>query len=238
MQKKFIVILVALAFFMGSFTGNWATADTNLPGALLYVNNDAATDGKEFFKDIVWKDERIYVPLRFVSEKMGAAVEWDGKAAHVNMGQQRPKIYYGGAYAGDEKFRDTINQALDLLEKYDPPHYTLVCSYCRGILVADKDDMSRFVKSPNEAVAFQLGVHIMINESLVNSKEFLPNYVAGILTHEAVHICNSVQDFAYYDDNNEVDEIMACEHEKTALKLLNVPQWMIDEADNYENTFK
>lgn len=205
MKKLILAFLLAFMFVFP------AVADT----PVIYI------DGVPQNAEIVWKDDRIYVPLRFVSEKLGAEVSWDGQAAQIETRKlKRPEI------VGDSEFVKVVNESLDLLEERDFPHYFIICDN------VDRIWMQEQVVVEDNAWALTFERRTIITQALRNdSKRFVPVYMAATLTHEATH-SNS---FRYSD---EYDEYAAYSHGETVLKMLDAPQWMIDETERLKNKYK
>ena len=71
-MKKHLAIIVAAAAVFGCS----ATASNDVK---IYVN------GMRVYEDVIMKNDRTYIPLRAVSEAMGATVSWDdsSKSAYI-----------------------------------------------------------------------------------------------------------------------------------------------------------
>lgn len=179
-------------------------------------------DGVPKQSDVLWKDNHVYVPVRLVAENLDCDVDWvDGHVAIKSAAIQRPTI------KGDERFVVTINQALDLLEKKDPADYCLVCQNTETVYVkADERDT---------ALAHSLGQSIVITPLLVNdTARFVPEFMAGILTHEACHVCYGK---VLQKEHNPRDEFIAYSHGTTALEMVDAPKWMVEESKSLRGVY-
>ncbi len=78
-MKKFGKIFYIAVFLLTSLTANPAFAD----GIHVHVNQEDVNfpDAKPYINE----DGRTMVPLRFISEQLGASVTWDGQKKQVNM---------------------------------------------------------------------------------------------------------------------------------------------------------
>jgi hypothetical protein len=149
-------------------------------------------------------DNRLFVPLRSLAEAMGAEVTWN-QAIFIKS-VKRPEI------VGDDKFKILITQALDLLKEKDPPDYETVCTYTKQIIFTPNND---------EAYAHSEGSDkINICTSLLNRSNLSTEYIASVLVHEAVHLCN----VRYYFSDIRQNENMAYLRGIATLQILGATQ--------------
>lgn len=210
MKKIIIVFALMLAFTLP------VMADQ---GVQVFVNGSLISTPGQMY------GERVFVPLRAVSESLGAKVSWDGRAAHVDMPDElkRPTI------DGDEEFASVINQALDILEEKDFTDYSMICRDVEYI-GQRKYDMG------GTTIAGTMQQSVGIGPRLYNNKEkFVPLFMCGVLTHEAIH-ANSNR-YRVEDIPKKEIETLAYTHEETALCLVGAPSWMIDETIRAKNQF-
>jgi rhodanese-related sulfurtransferase len=114
--KKIAVLLICI-FLLGC---GWAQAGQAIR---LLISGVEAGEGVS----VILKSGRIYVPIRFVSEQLGAHVAWDEKNGTVTIDDQRGELYLGKADnlispAGLKKILDDDND--NSLADYRTGHNT------------------------------------------------------------------------------------------------------------------
>lgn len=184
-------------------------------------------DGQPQNTDYKIIDGRTYVPLRFVSEKLNAAVSYDGDIKITTKQPTRPVIK-----TGTQEQKQVVSHALDLLQLYDPPHYNMICNYVEEIYVSDK----QIRLEDGEPFAIEFMNSIILYKSLVkDEKRFTPEYVAGVLVHEGAHA--SSDQVIPYELNPNLNEEIAYEHQITALLLVGASQWAVDEITAWQKRY-
>jgi len=166
--------------------------------------------------DTIVQDGSIYVPIRFVAEKMGYQVEYVNGEVKIKEVVKRPSIY------GDDKFIATVNSALDLLEQKDTADYLQVCENTEKIWVNE----NIVQKEGFTEYAHCNGVNIAFTKEFLASEYYNVYSMAGALVHESCHE-------AWYkvfkaDRDKKLDEIIAHTRDLTALQLIGAPQKDID----------
>lgn len=187
----------------------------------VYVNGNYVGEG-------VLINDTTYVPVRLVSENLGAKVDWDG-AVWID---EQPEQLQRPVIVGDEEFVTMVNAALDLLQEKDFLHYATVCQLGWSIERRDKSPMFKM-----GVASIEVG-HIVIYDLLVNSKRlYNPQYLAGTLVHESSHaVGNNLSNWTEIGDP-KLGEKMAYANELTAFKLIDAPQWMQDECIGWESRY-
>jgi len=212
MRKVVLAVVLCLLFAVPVY----ATQNTRL-----YINSQPQD------AEVILKDGRAYVPLRLVSEKLGAEVRWDGQAAWVDTTKKklvRPAI------KGSLAFKQVVNEALDMLEEKDLPHYAMVCENTKEI--TDNNWMGIKV------LASSMDGVITITEYLKNDdKRFTPEYLAGVIAHEATHLLYQNNGIYDYGDSTKELEDIAFKNSALALKLVKAPGWAIEESTNWERYY-
>lgn len=217
-MKKFILVFVLLLVFALPVMAD--------EGAIqVYVNGNLLSTPGVFLGD------KTYLPVRAVSEALGQDVTWDG-TVHIDtpVKLKRPDI------TGEPGFIEKANRALDLLEQKDYPDYALVCELGWPIIRKDKSPLAEmWGHNPNNVLAgIEVATNdfhpaIVIYDTLINDKKcFDPQFLAGIITHEACHGISNKHFNTIEIMNTNLGETVAYEHELTALKLIGAPQWMKD----------
>jgi len=195
MKKIFLAIILILALAVP------VVADSPI---LVYVNGKQVGEG-------VLIGDRTYVPIRAVSEALGAKVDWDGSVRISDL--KRPEI-------NTPEIKQIINDALDLLEEQDTASSNLSCQNvdARGVTEGTEKIFE------NRLAIGGYGFISFTTDFVKDKKRFVPQYVAGVLSHEAVH-CAQV-----LGSNIERKEYEAYAHQRVTLELISAPQWMINEA--------
>ena len=166
-------------------------------------------------------DDRVYVPIRVVSESLGARVDWEDGKVRITPELRRPEI------VGDSEFVRKINESLDLLEEKDFTDYSLICENVSMIHA-----FSGVQGEDDDSFARAIGDTVNIMSFLIDDQErYNKFYLAGVLTHEAVHA-----NYTKYNDSSSGERI-ACFHEEIALRLVDAPSWMIDEILNLQREY-
>lgn len=173
-------------------------------------------DGVVVDKPVVIINNLSYVPVRAIADIFNATTEWDGATKTISISTRelnRPPIN------GDQEFIAKINAALDLLEEKDFPHYVMVVQNTVAIKQTEK--------KPNDCPDNSVASSNTLRETLIhprlieNTDQYVPVFLAGILTHEACHILN-------WRLNKDTPENEAYTHQLTVFNLLDAPQWMKD----------
>jgi hypothetical protein len=182
-------------------------------GSLIWIN------GYPTNIDVVWKNDHIYVPIRYVAQNLNCDVKWTGERVEIQQVLVRPRM------GNNSDFNKVINAALDILEDKDMAHYCMVCQNVENItmILPNERTISFYAESLRDMIA--------ISPTLYNdSKRFTPVYVAGLLAHEATHVCYHHKSVEDQKDFYESEKI-AYEHELACLRLIDAPQWMIKETE-------
>lgn len=168
-------------------------------------------DDTPYYEDTIVQDGSIYVPLRFIAEKMGAQVKWIEPMAVITT-INKPKI------AGDDDFVKMVNNALDLLKAKDPVDYELVCEYAGEITLIDRPGSAGWTSGSNICIGKDL-----LKDSALNN----PIFVASVLVHESIHNANC----KYGIIDKKAQENIAYLHDINVLRILNAPQYLIDNSE-------
>jgi hypothetical protein len=176
-------------------------------------------DGEELSTPGLLINDATYVPLRAVSESLGAKVEWDGRAVISTLG--RPVI------TGDESQKAMVEAALNLLKEKDPADYELVCRYVKSINVTDSvasyslgQALIETRENPHRIVAEKINLTPLLLE------KYDTVYTASTIAHEATHLCNALNDSIRVND--KADENIAFLHQITVLRILGASKSLID----------
>jgi hypothetical protein len=222
-KKTYVIFLIVAAFLLGTMAGGVAGANQTIK---IFIN------GREKVPDQppMLLNDRTFVPLRFISENMGATVAWDeaGNAVKIDIKPKRPAII------GDAEFVKKVSQALDLLEEKAYPHYYLVCSV--GWPIEWRKD-SGYELTKNALASVARDKIVVYGKLTGNIEKYNAQYLAGVIIHEATHALNLKLDnekvlFDFY-----LSEKIAHENELTVYRLLNAPKWMQDEPLNWEQFY-
>jgi hypothetical protein len=205
MKKRYVILLVALAFSIGTMFGGSALA---YKAVAVFINGQRLDDTGSMA--MIYND-RVFVPLRMVSESLGATVGWNAERNSAYIATQRDALT-DIEIVGTDEFKKGMSDALQLLKDKLPGEYLLVGKYVKRI------ELSPFVNNPQ-----------MMTDSMtvyISAKEFRPDPIwwAAGLVHEAIH---SKQ--AYDGRNGTIQEYEREAYQKDieSLTKLGAPDWMI-----------
>lgn len=169
-------------------------------------------------------DGKPYVALDVVGKAFKANPDYNYSTRIISLNPKPidPKAIKRPAIKGDKEFTTKINAALDLLEQKDFPDYWMVCMNTWDITQLTK----RPPQDPDTLLARSFFSATLVYPKLVaDSKRYTAEYLAGVLTHEACH--NTVNNYS-----KEQSEKVCYEHELTAFRLIDAPQWMQNDCLN------
>jgi hypothetical protein len=186
------------------------------------------------------------VPIRVISESLGAKVDWDGNTQTVSVTMPRETLeahtvdtfwntYYSDIVTepkiGDSvtpEFKNVLQKALNLLKEKDNVVYRFVCAYIPEIDEQPyKDDNIGAWTDPTT-------LNVYFNSDNVNQIISVSNtwgieYTALTLAHEAFHestFCSGSIIPVYTDTNNK--EIQAYAFEYAVAKQIGVDQYLLN----------
>lgn len=219
MRKIILTLVLVLAFAVPAWAGK---------GPVLNVN------GKTYSNTYVDEQGVMYVPIKTIVEELGVEVTYDEKTAAVTMYPflERPPI------VGEEEFVKSINDALDLLESFDPSNYMIICRNVKSISLVP--DMVSMVSNSKDAFVTMYCTperHIGVTQKFYNTKQlYNPIMIASTLVHEAVHAAQF--NYGYINVNNiNLREVEAYNHQFASQVLLGAPKWMIENTLKMQQTY-
>jgi hypothetical protein len=176
-------------------------------------------DDKPIATQIINVDGTTYAPIRAVADAFNATTDWNFQTQTITIKTKQidPKEIKRPPIKGDAEFVRKVNEALDLLEEKDFPHYVMIChnTYDIGLLQN---------QAVEDALAFNFAGSTRIQPSLIKDhKRYTPVYLAGVLVHEACHATTS-------NYSKPISENDAYAHALAALIALDAPKWMQDEC--------
>jgi len=199
------ILLLVVAFIIGMMAGGIALADPAHPIKVLI-------NGRELVSDppLIVHNDRIYVPLRAVSDALGGTATWDyyTQTAYIATPGNPEDI----EIVGTPEFQKTVRDALNLLRDKDPEDYNFVGQYVRRIETIDRDYSAPGI--------YNMTVYIS------NKAKCDPCYFAEVVIHEAQHI---KQKYSGVFVDTETDEIAAYSKGMQVLKRIGAPQQTIDQ---------
>lgn len=181
-------------------------------------------DGWSYNEDTLNKDSRIYVPVRFVAEKLGYKVDWLNGTVIIEKktetkASQIPKII------GDDYFKAAINLALQKLAQQDRLDYLLICQYVPAI--QQMEDLKSLKDGYDTAATTDNQTRITcISKKFMSESRCTVPVLAGLLVHEATHA--AYFEFGYMDVKEM--ERQAYNREITALTLLDADEKYIQDT--------
>lgn len=205
MKKRLYSILLVLAFFAGMMAGGVGLADNEQVN--VWINGEMlnSSPGPRLI------DGRVFVPLRAVSDSLGANVGWDSYTNTAYIASQGDALT-DIEIVGDASFKKAMRDALELLRDKDPEDYKFVGQYIRKIVL-----------DTNSRAPLTMGYDMIIR--IPNTWKPDAYWWAGCFRHEAQHI------YQTYNSTHvvlEVDEMEAWKKEMDTLYKIDAPQWMID----------
>ncbi len=206
MKKRYAVILIVAAFVLGMLSsgGHFAGAGENIQ---VWINGSLLQSDPT----PVEIDGRIFVPLRAVSESMGASVGWDAASNTAYIATQgNPEDI---EVVGDASFQKVMRDALQLLKDKSPEDYAFVGQYVRKIVLDDN------MRAPGTQ-GYNMEIHFPNNDATAETA-----WWSATIVHEATHIHD------YYkalNIPNDEAEVKSMKKQIEVLKKLNAPLSMID----------
>jgi hypothetical protein len=178
-------------------------------------------DDKPIATPIINVDGTTYAPIRAVADVFNATTDWNFQTQTITIKTKQidPKEIKRPPIKGDAEFVAKVNAALDLLEQKDFPHYWMVCQSVWGI--TQLTFQPEFVPDTTWAYT-SFGVTFIVPKLADDSKRYVPEYLAGVIVHEA---CHSAQ--TNYD--RELEEREAYAHTIATYIAIGAPQWMQNE---------
>jgi len=213
MKKRFVILLVALAFILGTMVSGMAAAGENFK---VLIN------GRELVSNPspVIIDGRIFVPLRAVSDYMGASVGWDEANKIAYIASQRDALR-DIEITGPAEFQELMRKSLSLLRDRAPEEYLYVGKYIRKIGMDENLNRGLIVASKME-VTFEKPI----------ANEYW--WAAG-LVHEATH---AEQRYSVRLYSVEQAEMEAEQKEIEVLKKIGAPKDYIQFAEQQSEWWK
>ncbi len=128
---------------------------------------------------------------------------------------------------GDAQFTSIVNNALNLLKKYNYPQYNLLVQLGCSIQLSEKSQGNLVANINKNKI-------LIFNTLTRDTKRYIPEQLAGIIVHQATHILELNQGDPGLKP--EAYEKMALENEIATYKLVGAPEWMLKEALERQNT--
>lgn len=122
-------LIAVISFFMLIFCPPLAAENSHFNG-----NIKVTVDGLPVTTDILFHDDQIFVPLRFVGDHFNSHVSWDGSHRTIEIVKRLPIPVPGKIeISGSEEFKETIDSSLNLLKIKTPDKYKMVISSIKSI---------------------------------------------------------------------------------------------------------
>jgi len=193
MKRKlalFLLLIIMILFFVPTIQAASTFVD---PTIKIYIDDKLA--GKT---TTIMHEYSIYVPLRFISQELGASVKWQGEtrsvyidkvAGNATTPNYSPQSNQNDiAISGGDNFKSAINEALIMLKTKTPNVYNMIKNNINRINDA-KIQNSNMLANVNQTVCnidWQK-FNAWAERNKVQGKEKLA-FLASILAHEAYHV--------------------------------------------------
>jgi hypothetical protein len=112
-----------------------------------------------------------------------------------------------------------VQTALELIESHDSDGYQLVQKNVKSISSASRSGAAYWAD------------RIDIGQQTLNDE---PEWLAGMLVHEARHIERRVAEGGGHVDNSQEEELDCIRHQRRTLTRINAPHWMIAGLDEQD----
>jgi hypothetical protein len=202
-KKVHAAALIAIAFLIGTMFRGVAGAGVS-DYVILWINGKPLQSWVSPGPVII--NDRVYVPLRAVSEYLGATVEWDGETRTAYIAGYNDPLTID--IQGPDSFKKDMQECISLLREKDPEGYLMVGRYVKKIVWGDY---------PN-ALMNPVSMTMMVPQRNYRTDKYL---WAGLLRHEAQHAAQ-----AYNLKGSGEQE--AYEVELETLIKIGAPKWLID----------
>lgn len=207
MKKRYIVCLLVLTFFIGAMSGVGWYAGAGEERVLVWIN------GKLLNSDPAPRiiDGRVFVPLRAVSDSLGASVGWDETANSAFIAGYNDPLTIN--IQGPESFKKDMRDCIDILREKDPEGYALLGKYVKTIVWGD-------YPSP---MMDPLEMRMMIPKDHCQTDKY---WWSATLVHEAQH---GEQRYSVKRYTLEERETEAYNRDLQTLKRIGAPQKLIEQ---------
>jgi hypothetical protein len=202
-KKRYAVLLIVLAFLLGTMASGIAGAGVS-DYVILWINGKPLQSWVNPGPMIV--NDRVYVPIRAVSDYLGATVEWDGETRTAYIAGYNDPLTID--IQGPDSFKKDMQECISLLREKDPEGYLMVGRYVKKIVWGD------YPRPQMNMVSMTMEVP----KGQYKTDKYL---WAGLLRHEAQHAAQ-----AY--NLNGLDEQEAYEIELETLIKIGAPKGLIE----------
>lgn len=168
MKKVHATVLITLAFVLGTMFGGSALA---YKAVAVFINGERLDDTGSMA--MIYND-RVFVPLRLVSESLGVTVGWNAERNSAYIATQRDALT-DIEIVGNDEFKEAMTDSLELLKEKAPEEYLLVGKYVKRIV------FNGSIKAP-KMYSDDMEVHIPIDGFRADR-----TWWAAMLAHEAQH---------------------------------------------------
>jgi hypothetical protein len=205
--------------------------------------------------DAVIANNRVMVPLRVVSETLGATVDWNASNRRVDIYQPdfrlilfpKPLTTTGPKIIGSDSFKRAVTDAMNLLARKAPEEYKLVNEF---LMIIKEENSSKFLSSALVGASVNSTGECIVNWQAfsrvfreTNASNIEKSIIlASSLTHEATHSYNHQRGLSNALSLLE-HEILAYMKERQVNQKLNAPKFILNASDlnhivdtNYYNT--
>jgi hypothetical protein len=212
-KKVHAAALIAIAFLIGTMFRGVAGAGVS-DYVILWINGKPLQSWVSPGPVII--NDRVYVPLRAVSDYLGATVEWDGETRTAYIAGYNDPLTID--IQGPDNFKKDMQECISLLREKDPEGYLMVGRYVKKIVWGDYPNP---LMDPGE-------MKMMIPMDHYRTDKY---WWTATLVHEAQH---AEQCYSLKNQTEDEREIEAYTRGLQTLKKTGATRQLIE----YENLLK
>lgn len=154
-------------------------------------------NGRQIYSDVPPQiiSGRTMIPARALAESLGAQVDWDADTSTVVVTKPEKTVIIEPKplnttgrieVTGSQEFKNSIEQALSLLQEKAPEDFTLVSGFITRIEMVNSGPVANLNTQLPGGINFNYSAFQTNSSKITDSTKTI--YLAGILVHEAYHV--------------------------------------------------